>query len=260
MPPRVEVLRSAALAPVAGCGTNFPMKHWHVLVLSLATLLASCSKGSESDSESEALAAEAAETPTREAAGVASAFDTAGPCDLLTEALVRKHLGLGDDIELNQRFSNLAGHPHCSYNWSTLTPEEEKERNAALAKKAIDMAKKQDTTQSMVDRAMSQASGQGSAHLTTTKVLDSEEAAIGALQSARTFMEKREKARGGYDSATYTSPFVDVAGVGAKAHYFKKQRQLSFAYGKRLYHLGVSPQDDRDAQELARTIANEIFK
>jgi hypothetical protein len=232
------------------------MKTSLILAVSLAALFASCSKSSESDSKGEAPSKETAAAPSKVAAAVA----TSNPCDLLTEAVVRKHLGLAEDVELNQKLSNLAGFPHCSYSWSTLTPEEEKERKAALANSAMARVQSQGEAQGIVDMAMRQSLGTGSAHLTLAKEMDSEEAAIAALASARKFMESREKARVGNEDADFISSFVDVEGVGAKAHYSSKQHQLSFVRGKRLFHLGVKSHQEADGLALAKAIANDILK
>ena len=63
----------------------------------------------------------------------------------------------------------------------------------------------------------------------------------------------------GKESVDFTSSFVDVEGVGAKAHYSKKQRQLSFVQGKQLYDLGARSHAEADAQELAKAIAIDIL-
>jgi hypothetical protein len=242
---------------VAGCGSNLPMKTYFILVVSLSTVLASCSKDSDSKgSDSEAKT----EASTKVAAEATSTEDSDDPCDLLSAALVRKHLELADDVEINQKLSSPGGFPHCSYRWSTLTPEEEKERNAEVAKRTMARMQAKGKAQGIVDMAMSQNSGIGSAHLTMTEEMDSQKAAIGALGTARKYMEKRAKAKLGNESVDFTSTFVDVEGVGAKAHYSKKQRQLSYVHGKRLFHLGVRSHVEADAQELAKAVANDILK
>lgn len=236
------------------------MKTCLIIVASLSAVLASCSKSSDSDSKAAAPKSGTAVASAGETAETTSMTATDNPCELLTEAIVRKHLELAEDVEMNQRLSKPGGFPHCSYNWSTLTPEEEKERNAELAKRAIASAKSKGAGQGIVDMAMSQNSGTGSAHLTMAKEMDSEAAAIGALASARTFMENRAKTKADKNGVDFTSPFVDVEGVGAKAHYSNKQQQLSFVHGKRLFHLGVKSHAEGNGQELAKTIANEILK
>ena len=115
------------------------------------------------------------------------------------------------------------------------------------------------TAQGIANMAMRKNLGYGSAHLTMTKEMASEAAAIGALDSARSYMEKRAKAKVKGQDVDFTSPMSDVEGVGKKAYYSTKQRQISLVYGKRLYHLGATPDREGDSLEIATAIAKEIF-
>jgi hypothetical protein len=230
------------------------------IAVALSVSFGGCDKKSEDAAApaKDSPAKAAAPQPDTKAANSATAA-TDNPCELLTEAVIRKHFKLADDVELNQDLSSTP-YPHCNYSWSTLTPEEEKKEQAAIAEAAIARAKNKGTGQSIADMAMGQMSGRGSAHLTMTKEFDNEQGAIGALTSARSFMEKRAKTKAGGEEIDLTTVFADVEGIGAKAHYAKKSRQLSFAHGKRLYHLGAKSQEkDADHLELAKTIAKEIL-
>jgi hypothetical protein len=235
------------------------MKFSFIVALTLSTFIAGCSKSE--DPAAKGSAKEAAEPkPADEKSNdskVAAASDN--PCELLTESVVRKHFKLADDIDLNQKLSKTP-YPHCSYRWSTLTPEEEQKRQQEIAKAAMERAQKKGSGQAIADMAMSQTNGQGSAHLTMTKAFANDAAAVGALTASRDYMEKRAKTKAAGKESDLTTVFEDVEGIGAKAHYSKKGRQLSFAKNGRLYHLGAKSQEqDTDSLDLTKTIAEEIL-
>lgn len=221
-------------------------------------LAISCSKDEDKKTEGTSSEDTAPETAASESAS------DGNPCDILTETAVRKHLKIADDVKIDQRLSSPGGHAHCSYNWSTLTPEEEQEQGRKIAEEAMARAQnrgksKAGATQAIVEMATRKNFGRGSAHLTMTKEMASEKAAVSALASARSYMETRAKAKVGDQDVDFTSPMSDVAGVGSKAHYTAKQRQISLAYGKRLYHLGATPDREGDSLEIVTTIAKELF-
>lgn len=233
------------------------MRNFHTILL---TILLCIACDSEESSEPEAVAAvqedltEVAETETE-------GEPPPDPCTLLTEDMVREHLELAEDVEIEQSRSKHSPHPLCSYSWNTLSEEEQKEARAKMVKNMMEKVKKGKTAGGLMDMATSM--GNEEAHLTVFKeAFDSPEQARQRLESIRARMEKgiKQDVRG--ETVEFQSSYQTVEGVGNEAYWSPKHNQLSVAQGDRIFHLGVKARDESRnlelSKELARRVADEL--
>ena len=89
---------------------------------------------------------------------------------------------------------------------------------------------------------------------------DSKAAALAGFDSAMKRLSDGVTASAGDVEFTYQAEVEPVSGVGDKAMWVAKMRQLSFVTGNRLLHLSVNTGDDLDGElAMARNLAEDVM-
>jgi hypothetical protein len=205
-----------------------------------------------------------AATPESAAPGEArpaGAKDEAPPdaCAVLTEAMLRQHLGIGAEVAIEQRRSANTAHPHCSYSWNTLSEAEKQKRQAELVRVMMERMKGGKVAEGLMDVAMQ--SGDEEAHLTLlARPAPSPEAAQQNLQTSREMMAKGVKSKVLEQEIEVKVSAETVTGVGDAAYWSPQMNQLSVASGRQLFHVGVKAREDDRNLEQAKALARAIIQ
>lgn len=225
-----------------------------VLAASLV-LLASCGDSGEPDPSPVTMqGAGEALAPSGKAAAAATGPADVDPCSVLTDELLQAHFTIAPDTPINRRLSDYSPHPLCTVTWRKADADEIEARRGEAMNEYI-MAKARGEKVSIpnfrTDDEMS---------LTLYQPLfESPGAAQGGLDQAMSVLQKGVSASHKGVEATFQADVVPVAGVGDKAAWAAKLRQLSVASGRRLFHVTVNTGAEREQElETARAVAGSL--
>lgn len=203
------------------------------------------------DTEPRTIVAEASE-PSR---GERRSANAAAACELLTDSMIRNRLGLGDEVALEHSPSQYSPHPLCTASWAKANAE----------------ALEQERVQLMTDYMQRKMRGEDvpmPSFRTTDEVsltiyspaFDSKAQALAGFDSAMKRLSEGVTAGSGDVEFTYQADVEPVSGVGDKAMWVPKMRQLSFVSGNQLLHLTVNTGNDLDGElAAARSLAEDII-
>jgi hypothetical protein len=177
----------------------------------------------------------------------------AHPCDILTLAEVTSTFGVPEEGVTTER-GEVPGNSFCSYKWKKVDGEAIEERNRAAMMKGLQSGG------NFMDALTSERS-EGELFITFHgQTFGSTAEAVQAFDAMVDRLTSGISATVGDDTAVFQASFDPSEGIGAKAAWSDKLRQLSVVSGTHLYHVKLhndaDPRVDRaGAEAMARTIA-----
>lgn len=177
------------------------------------------------------------------------------PCEILDDAIIRESLNVSEGVEISRQLSNYL-HPMCTVSWPKPNADEIESTTAAAMMDHIQKLARGEETAMPSFRTTDEVT----LTLTHPPFKDADAALAGFDSAMKTLTEGVTATRDGV-SATIQADGTPVAGVGQKAMWVPKFRQLSVVDGNRMFHLGVNTGSDRDAElEVAKEIARKVAR
>lgn len=212
------------------------------LALPVALLLA-C--GGKEEPES---IVEPVDAGVREAtAGAAKSRDkaTEDPCAILAGPVIRAEFGLDAATEIQHEPSKYSPHPLCTARWQKPNAAELEQQSQAAMQEYMKKKMRGEEARMPSFRTTDEVT------LTLYKgAFDSEAAAQQAFDSAMAVLNQGITGGSGDVEVKFQADTVPVEGIGDKAMWAEKMRQLSVVSGRRIFHLSVKTTGEA-ADELA---------
>jgi hypothetical protein len=226
----------------------------------LLAVLTACSDSSEPEAEAEVLDVLSDSLAQSESAGMQVATVTkravqaqgtidVNPCDLLTDAFVSEHLPSAVGSTIEREISEYSIHPSCMVSWRKPNADEIKANTGAVMQEYMQRKMRGEDVQMPKIRTNDE--------LTLTlfePVFDDSQLAQNSFDQAMSMLQ--EGVTGTHDGVevTFQSDVFDVNGVGDKASWAQRLRQLSVVSGGRIFYVTVTTGAD-NAEELAVAVA-----
>jgi hypothetical protein len=232
------------------------------IVLAVGLGVSGCSKNEDAGS-GKAAAKTASQTvdeaEAKREADDKSASSSTGPCELLTEDMVRAAFSIPAETDVEHR-PNQAN--YCGYTWKKANAAELKKEKQKLIQeqiKRMTAAKNAKERKAAMAAATAQPKEHAAAHISLPrKKFKSNADAKSAYASAVVGLKKGFTTATGTDGEFETQ---EVSGVGDAAHWSTKMKQLTVLLGSRLFHVGVDLEPDANQNlEHAKKLAIEIAK
>ena len=227
-----------------------------VFSLFLLAALAGCGEPGNKDAaatDAEARSSVAgASKPSRSERRSAAA---AAACELLADSMIRSRLGLGEDVALAHDPSQYSPHPLCTVSWAKANAAELEQERVQLMTDYMQRKMRGEDVPMPSFRTTDEVS------LTIySPAFDSKAQALAGFESAMKRLSDGVTASAGDVDFTYQADVEPVSGVGDKAMWVPKMRQLSFVSGNRLLHLTVNTgQDLSEELATARGLAEDVM-
>jgi hypothetical protein len=178
------------------------------------------------------------------------------PCDILTLAEATTMFGVPEESVTAER-GEVPGNSFCSYKWKKEGWEAMEERNRAAMMKAV-------RSGGDLIEALTSERSEGELFITFHgENFGSTAEAVQAFDAMVERLTRGISSTVGDDTAVFQASFDASEGIGAKAAWSDKLRQLSVASGTHLYHVKLhadtDPRVDRaGAEAVARKIAASL--
>ncbi len=180
------------------------------------------------------------------------------PCEILDDALIRAHFDVAEGVEISRSLSKYSPHPLCTVSWPKPDAEELQKEQAARMSEYM-QAK-------MRGEDVKMPSFQTSNEVTLTlyePVFDDAAKARSAFDGAMKRLSEGITSSREDVEITFQADLTPVEGVGEKAMWAPKLRQLSVVDGNRMYHVGVDTGSDLEAEmekakEIAQAVSQEL--
>jgi hypothetical protein len=234
-------------------------RRWMVVLLPLLLVPGACGDAEQSSPEN---VRQTIESEVAAATGQSRARGSSDntPCEILDDALIRASFDVPEGVEISRQLSSYSSHPMCTVSWPKPNADEIESTTAAA----------------MMDYIQKQARGEKAAmpsFRTTDEVtltlthppFKDADAAVSGFDSAMKILTEGMTITTEGVSATVQADGTPVAGVGQKAMWVPKYRQLSVVDGNRMFHLGVNTGSELDeeletAKEIAKKVARQLWE
>lgn len=225
------------------------MKRLSLVVCSVA-LLVGC--GGEDPGAGAADGIEQAVIDEVEARTGAEPSTSTQPCDILDDELVRAHFNVAEGVEITRSPSKYSPHPLCTVTWDKPNADEIREQNREQIMERM---------RAQMEGGELPAQARATNELTLTIYeprFESPEAALGSFETAMRRLSEGVTARSGDREVTFQADVEPVEGIGLKAMWAPKLRQLSVVEGRNLFHVTVNTGELATDKELARSVAADV--
>ena len=183
------------------------------------------------------------------------AADAAAACALLGDAMIRARLGLDEDVMFERTPSRHSPHPLCTVSWAKANAAELEQERVQLMTDYMQRKMRGE------DVAMPSFRTTDEVSLTLySPTFDSRAKAVAGFDAAMKRLSDGVTSSAGDVEFTYQADVEPVAGVGEKAMWVPKMRQLSFVSDKQLLHLSVNTgRDINEELATARALAHDVI-
>lgn len=189
----------------------------------------------------------------REQTGKAPSKDTT-PCEILDDEFVRAHFEIGPDVEISRSPSKYSPHPLCTVSWPKPNAAEIEERSGEAMMEY--MQKK------MVGEDVKRPSFRTTDEVSLTLYepeFESPDAAMASFDSSMKMLSEGITSSHEDVEVTFQANLTPVEGVGDKAMWAAKMRQLSVVNGNRIFHVSVNTGAELEADlEKAKAVAKDV--
>ena len=176
------------------------------------------------------------------------------PCEILDDKLIRAHFDIGADAEIARSPSRVSPHPFCTASWP--------KSNAAEIGTTRATAMSEYVQKKMRGEKVKMPSFRTSDEVSLTLVqppFESRERAMSAFERSMKALSKGMTATRENVEVTFQAELTPVEGVGDKAMWAAKMRQISVVDGIRIFHVTVDTGAELDAElETASAIARDV--
>jgi len=189
--------------------------------------------------------------------GRAPSTDTT-PCEILDDEFVRAHFAIDTGVEITRSPSKYSPHPLCTVSWPKPNATEiQKESAAAMSEYMVKKARGEN---------VEMPSFRTTDEVTLTiyePVHDTPENAMTTFDAAMKLLSEGITRSHEDVEVTFQSDLTPVDGIGDKAMWAEKMRQISVVDGLQIYHVtvntGAEPGTELEkAKAIAKDIAGEI--
>jgi hypothetical protein len=178
------------------------------------------------------------------------------PCDILGDKVLHAHFSIADGTVIERSKSKHSMHPLCTASWKKPNAAELEKKSSEAMMEYIRKKSRGEDVKIPITRTTNEVT------LTLNKSLfENASAAQAALDSSMKVLSEGITRKHNGVEVTFQADVIPVEGVGDKAAWAAKLRQLSVADGKRVFHLTVNTGGDRE-QELikAKELAQDLVK
>ena len=180
------------------------------------------------------------------------------PCEILDDELVRAHFEIGPEAEIKRSPSKYSPHPLCTVSWDKPNAEEIEQKNAAAMSEYLQAKMRGEDVKMPSFRTTNEVS------LTLyDPEFEDASSAMSSFDSAMKSLSDGITASHEDVEMTFQADLTPVEGVGDKAMWAAKMRQLSVVDGTRIFHVGVNTGADLEAdrakaEAVAKAVAERI--
>jgi hypothetical protein len=182
------------------------------------------------------------------------------PCSIFTEAMVRRELGLGDDVVVeNVPPSERSRDRLCTYRWPN--PDFDPQ---AHARRVMERMRKSGTSEG-VEEGVASSRAQHEVTYTYGGSFDDVERASRAFQSRmatadRGVTRRIERGAAKGTDVSFRVPQQPVEGIGDEASWNERWTQLAVRSGTEMFHVRAAVEEDAAANlALAKKLATAII-
>ncbi len=235
------------------------MNQWTKFILTslLAVTVLACGEKSDTTAADEIATPEDIEQTIVEAVeeqtGAKPSTDTT-PCDVLDDKVIRASFNLGSDVELTRRPSKYSPHPLCTVSWPKPNAAELEKNQASAMSDYLQRKMKGEDVKMPSFRTENEVS------LTLYEPqFNSPQEAIASFDLAMKRLSDGVTAAHKDVEMTFQADVTPVEGIGSKAKWAPKLRQLSVVDRNRIFHVAVNTGAELDDElETAKGLAREI--
>ncbi len=237
------------------------MNHWTKFILTffLAVTIVACGEKSELTTADEIPTAEEIERTilqaVEEETGAKPSTDTK-PCEVLDDRIIRASFDIGPDVQLTRIPSKSSPHPYCGVSWPKPNAAELQKNQAAAVSDYMKRKLKGEDVKMQHFRTENQVS------LTLYEPqFDSPQKALASFDLAMKRLSDGITASHKDVEMTFQADVTPVEGIGSKAMWAPKLRQLSVVDRIRIFHVTVNTGAELDEElEKAKGLASEIAR
>lgn len=193
------------------------------------------------------------ERDVAEATGTTASTSTE-PCEILDEGLVRASFEIGPAVEIVRTPSKYSPVPLCTARWAKPDAEGIEQKRAELMSDYMTRKMKGE------DVDMPSVRTENEVSLTLReKPADSPEQAMAMFDSAMKMLSEGITRSHEGTEVTFQADLTPVDGVGRKAMWAPRLRQLSVVDGSRIFHVVVNTGAEPEAElEKAKAVASKV--
>lgn len=228
-----------------------------ILASFLAVGFLACGEKSEATTADEIPTTEEIEQTIAQAVeeqtGAKPSTDTT-PCEVLDERVIRASFDIGSDVQLTRKPSKYSPHPLCTVSWPKPNAAELEKNQASAISDYMQRKMKGEDVKMPSFRTSNEVS------LTLYEPqFDSPQEAVASFDLAMKRLSEGMTASHQDIEMTFQADVTPVEGVGSKAMWAPKLRQLSVVDRNRIFHVGVNTGAELNEElEKAKAIARDI--
>ncbi len=228
-----------------------------VVSLVLLAAVAACGETGTGDSAANPVGEARTATPETSNEGRAErrAADSALACAILSDAMIRSRFVLGDEVALDRNPSRHSPHPLCTVSWAKANADELEQQRAQLMTDYMQRKIRGEDVPMPSFRTIDEVT------LTVfSPAFESKAQAEAGFDSAMKRLSEGVTTSAGESEFTFQADVEPVSGVGDKAMWVPKMRQLSFVSGNQLLHLTINTgRDPSEELATARGLAEDVM-
>ncbi len=178
------------------------------------------------------------------------------PCEVLNDRLVRASFDIAPDVQLSRKPSKYSPHPLCTVSWPKPNAAEIEANTASAMSDYMQRKMKGEDVKMPSFRTENEVS------LTLYQPeFDSPQKAVASFDTAMKRLSDGVTASHKDVEMTFQADVTPVDGIGRKAMWAARLRQLSVVEGNRIFHITVNTGADLNEDlEKAKSVARDVAR